>query len=269
MTAPLLLGLAALLQLRPQPTPGTVRSGDEYGEPRDAELSSLANEEGGYQRTHVRTRGRLGMVGGFYSLTEGSAQLLVLPGDGFSASDLTALLGARIEARGIVRALRPKEYVGGRDLDLIEDPDLPPLPAPHVSLPRVSLTLLGLSDMEPRARPGARPGRSALAEILADPARYAGKPIRIVGQFRGRNLFGDLPEGSQRAPADWVLKDGEHAVWVVGRAPKGKGFALDPSYKGDSSRWLEVEGKPEVLNGILYLRAGKVALAQRRREDER
>jgi len=145
------------------------------------------------------------------------------------------------------------------------------MPAPHVSLPRVSLTLLGLSDIEfpGRSAGGGPPQRAPFAAILADPARFSGKPVKIVGQFRGRNLFGDLPEDSKREPGDWVIKDGDHAVWVTGRPPKGKGFTLDPSYKGDTSRWLEVEGKPEVLNGVLYLRASKVALAQRRKEEER
>lgn len=269
MTSLALLGVL-LLQFRPQPSPGVVQTGDQYGEPRDADLSSVAFEENSYQRAHVRTRGAFGMLGsgGFYSLREGNAQLLVLPGHGLAGSDLLTLVGARVEARGIVRKIRPKEYIMGRDADLVEDLNLPVLPAPHVSLPRVSLTLLGISDMESRGREGgaARPG-APLAAILADPASFVGKPIRIVGQFRGHNLYGDLPEGSQRTPGDWVIKEGDHAVWVTGRAPKGKGFTLDPGYKGDAARWLEVEGKPEVLNGVVYLRASKVALAQRRKDE--
>jgi hypothetical protein len=59
-----------------------------------------------------------------------------------------------------------------------------------------------------------------------------------------------------------VLKEGDAAVWVTGKAPKGKGWSLDPAYKGDTVRWLAVEGKVEVVNGVAYLRASKVILAR-------
>src|SRR5262249_47477017 len=138
------------------------------------------------------------------------------------------------------------------------DPDLPVLPAPDISLPRVSLTVLSMTDLTPLAK---RTAPAELAKnIAADPARYAGKKLTVVGQFRGRNLFGDLPSTSQRDPSDWVLKDGDSAIWVTGKSPRGKGWSLDPGYKGDSSKWLEVVGKAEVANGIVYLRASQVGL---------
>ena len=65
-----------------------------------------------------------------------------------------------------------------------------------------------------------------------------------------------------------MLKDGELALWVTGKAPRGKGFALDPGYKGDTVRWLEVAGKAEVADGIVYLRASKITLAARPKEVE-
>jgi hypothetical protein len=170
-----------------------------------------------------------------------------------------------------VRRIRTKEYVNGMDKDLIEDPNLPPLPAPHLSLPRVSLTLLGLSNVLAPGRPKEEPvlpGGAPLAAILKDPASFAGRPVKIVGQFRGRNLFGDLPEGSQRRPNDWVIRAGEQSAWVTDKPPKGKGFTLDASYKGDTSRWLEVEAKAEVVDGVVYLKASKVTLAPRRKEEQ-
>ena len=58
-----------------------------------------------------------------------------------------------------------------------------------------------------------------------------------------------------------MLKDGDTAVWITGKDPRGKGWALDPAYQGDTQRFVAVEGKPEVVNGIVYLRASKVSLA--------
>src|SRR6185436_8289560 len=92
----------------PQQSRNVVQTGDKYGEPRDGDLRSVANEEGNYQKTQVRTRGRLGMVGGFYSLSDGSAQLLVLIGHGLDESEVKRRLGAEVEARGVVRRIRPK-----------------------------------------------------------------------------------------------------------------------------------------------------------------
>ena len=98
--------------------------------------------------------------------------------------------------------------------------------------------------------------------ILDEPSAFSGKTARIMGQFRGRNLFGDLPANSARTKDAWVLKDGDTAMWVTGKLPKGDGWKLDLDYKGDTKNWLEVEGKPEVVNGIVHLKASKVFMTR-------
>ena len=45
-----------------------------------------------------------------------------------------------------------------------------------------------------------------------------------------------------------------------GRKPQGKGWKLDPTYKGDGVRWIEVTGRVEVRDGVAFLRASKVTL---------
>jgi hypothetical protein len=233
-----------------------------YGEPRPVELSSFSNEAGSYQRMNVRTRGTVDILvpNRYYTLRDGSDRVLLIPARDI-AYDVGRLGGFRVEVTGVVRQIRPKEYVRGVDLDLIEDPALPPLPAPAIELPRVSLTALGMSDISPLERRGGAPALTR--DIAADPARYAGKKVTVVGQFRGRNLFDDLPAHSQREASDWVLKDGDSAMWVTGKKPQGKGWSLDPAYKGDAAKWLEVIGRAEVVKGIVYLRASQVALTSR------
>jgi hypothetical protein len=230
------------------PLPGSIAPAGtaEYGEATQVPLTSLAFDGESHQRHHVITRARLDVLemGRYYLLTDGNARVLVLLGKGIRSSDLTAFLGRDVEARGIVRLIHSKEYVGPFDVDVVDDQTLPPLPAPRDDLPKVSLTLLGLSDVTGGAAPVAE-GR-----------------IVVVGQFRGRNLYGDLPAGTQRKPGDWVLKDGQQAWWVTGREPKGKGWALDPDYRADTARWLEVEGRPEVANGVMYLQASAVRLVK-------
>ena len=217
-----------------------------------------------YQRAHVIVVGKLQplALGKGMTLQDGGANILVIPGHEVTDSELSPLIGGRVEIRGIMRRIRQKESVRGVDRDLIEDPGLPVLPGIDSRLPRNSITVLGILDRgESLRRTSASPASVIVQEILEDPAEHAGKKVRLVGQFRGRNLFGDLPAASQRSRDDWVLKDGDTALWITGKEARGKGWALDPAYQGDTARFVAVEGKPEVVNGMVYLRASKVTLA--------
>ncbi len=259
--------LLILPQFRPpaanQPRPAT--TSEAYGDPKDADLATIAYATDSKIREHVRTRGTLAMIGaGAFALSEGGNRVLVLLGHGLDGGDVRPLLGARVVARGIVRQLRKKEYVNGVDLDLIEDPLLPVLPAPDPHLPPVTLTVLEIFDDAAPGRPAPKAVAGMLGQILAAPDGFAGKSVTVVGQFRGRNLFDDLPKGSQPGPEDWVLRDGAHAAWIVGKPPRGKGFALDLDSKNDSARRLEVTGKATVVDGIVYIKASRIQIAARR-----
>ena len=84
--------------------------------------------------------------------------------------------------------------------------------------------------------------------------------VRVVGKFRGRNLYGDLPSRSQRDSDDWVIKDDLYAVWVSGKKPKGSGWA---ARRRPQARHRQVDrgGRPpETVNGVTYLRAIEVKL---------
>lgn len=248
------------------PSPPPLAGTDRYGEPEFVDLTSIAYHHEAHQRKHVQTRGSLELlgVGEYFLLKDGGARVLAIPDASMPLDELRRLVGLELDVRGIVRAIRKKQYIGGKDLDLIEDPTLPVLPAPQLDFPPVSLTILSLSERESGARKGRNaPGaRGVAAEVLADPGAAGGKPVRIVGLFRGRNLFGDLPAASQRDRADWVLKDEDTALWVTGKEPKGKGWSLDPGLASDTARWIEVEGRPEVVGGVLYLRATKLRLSK-------
>ena len=242
---------------------GAVRpSNAQYGPPQVIELDALNLMPESYQRTHVIVEGEFSEIGlQQWVLRHGGVSVLVIPGREFDGSQLGHTAGKRVEVRGIIRMLRKKQYVGSppTDLDLIEDPLLPPLPPDSVALPRVSITVLAMRDRSsPEVFNAPEIGGDIPRRILEDPSAYAGKTTKIVGQFRGRNLFGDLPQDSARGKQDWVLKDGDAAIWVTGKAPRGDGWKLDLEYKGDSKTWLEVTGKPEVVNGIVYLKASRV-----------
>ncbi len=111
----------------------------------------------------------------------------------------------------------------------------------------------------PRAGTGEA-GWVSLESLVRRPDRYQKKTIAVRGLFRGRNLFGDMPAQSQTRESDWVLRDGPFFIWVTGKAPKGRGFALDLARRSDAAYRLEVEGQSEVRGGLVYLRAREVRL---------
>ena len=104
-----------------------------------------------------------------------------------------------------------------------------------------------------------RTGLLALEDLVAQPDRLAGETVKVVGQFRGKNLFGDL-DGADEPGDGWVIKDGAFAVWVVGKKPKGSGWSLDPTSRGDTVRWVQVTGTLDRKGKVTRIKAMEVAL---------
>jgi hypothetical protein len=100
-----------------------------------------------------------------------------------------------------------------------------------------------------------------LENLVTAPGERDGQLVRVVGKFRGSNLYGDLPSRSQRQRGDWVIKDEAFAVWVTGKKPKGKGFDLDTSLKRDTGKWVQVIGKPTSRAGVTWIQAVDVSLS--------
>jgi hypothetical protein len=119
------------------------------------------------------------------------------------------------------------------------------------------------------AEPGdrRRSDGPTLEALVRGPEAAAGRSITVSGTFRGANLFEDLPPETRRDPGDWVLKDGPFSIWVTGRAPKGKGFSLDPRSRSDCTWRVEVRGKVETTSGYVYLRAKSVVLVRREKDE--
>jgi hypothetical protein len=115
-------------------------------------------------------------------------------------------------------------------------------------------TLATASEARPRG-PG---GGLTLEGLVNQEAPFGTKDVTVRGQFRGRNLFGDLPADSAATPADWVIGDGPFYVWVTGKPPKGRGFSLDPASRADCAFWLAIEGRPEKHGEVVVLRARSI-----------
>ena len=99
-----------------------------------------------------------------------------------------------------------------------------------------------------------------LRAVVMEPAAYVGQTITVVGQFRGRNLFADLPE-NPIGRGDFVLRAGDAAVWVTGILPRVKDVSLNPSRRQDAGQWLAITGLVRYGRGLVWLEAAAIALA--------
>jgi len=119
------------------------------------------------------------------------------------------------------------------------------------------ILLLGSTGPAPVATDATAPPLRALA---MEPAKFDGQKVTIVGQFRGRNLFGDLPEAPTQNRFEFVLRSADAAVWVMGVAPKGKTFSLDPTKRIDTGRWVKVQGTVHSAKGLTWIEGTSIDL---------
>jgi hypothetical protein len=128
------------------------------------------------------------------------------------------------------------------------------------------VVVLRATSFDP-AQPLSAPSIRALA---LDPWHYEDQHVTVAGQFRGRNLFGDLPQApaaeKQDSKGQFVLKSGDAALWVLGKQPKGHGFELDPDSRIDSRRWLEVSGVVHYARGLVWIEAQELKETEARAE---
>lgn len=238
----------------------------QYGKPVDIELSQIDLTSSAYERRNVRTHGLLEPLvrGRYWALTDQGARVLLLSFESVG-SELDRLLGREIQVTGVVREIkdcRAEPPCNQGHCSICDNPNLPRLPDPDFSIPKVSITVLSAVDMTDTLRKKRESTqRASLETLVKTPGSRDGKLVRVVGKFRGHNLYGDLPAKSQKKRADWVIKDDLFAIWITGKKPKGAGFDLDPSLKRDTGKWIEVVGKPETKDGVTYLVAEQVILS--------
>ncbi len=111
------------------------------------------------------------------------------------------------------------------------------------------------------SRPARDPDATTLRSVVLEPDRYLGQGVTVTGRFRGRNLYGDMPEAPEESRWDFVLRSADASVWVVGKEPKGDGFEFDVLARVDTSKWLEVTGSVRLEEGMILIDAGILVLA--------
>jgi hypothetical protein len=89
--------------------------------------------------------------------------------------------------------------------------------------------------------------------LALQPWRFEGQTVTVVGQFRGRNLFGDLPAPPAASRNDFVLRSADAAIWVTGLQARGRGFNLDVDRRLDTGGWFQVTGTVASLRGLVTI----------------
>jgi hypothetical protein len=231
-----------VLEMLGRPTaPATALREALHGPPADTTIAAVLESPGSYSGKAVRLRGRLEAMAGdpaAYRLSDGDHVLAVVPETElavFIQPQVAAWKDQEVELVGLFR--RSEEVRPGS--------------AGHL--------LSFWACAADRYSTFDEGKRTTVAALLATPAASLGETVRVVGKFRGRNLFGDLPRQS-KPPGEWVIKDDRYAIWVTGKPQTDTGFTLDPGAPGDTSSWLEVVGKPVVRGGRVTLQAQRVAV---------
>lgn len=219
-----------------------------YGPIRDVSLSDLAFSAESYNGRGIRVKGRVtpqGIQGIEFEMEDAGARVTLVPiRSNMNTEELTRLSGQRIEVTGVFRERGGTQLQDGQKVNNAGVITFWSWLGPPEKVGRDKAAILSLEQLVGRA------------------GKMDGQLVRVVGKFRGRNLFADLPARSMRTMNDWVIKDSLFAVWVTNRKPKGDGFELDPAIRRDTSRWVEVIGRPTTRNGVVIIDAMEVTLTQ-------
>jgi hypothetical protein len=247
LTAACALGLAL-------PVSAQISVGDDvsrydalYGKPVDVAVDDLVQESVSYTNRAVHTHGRLELS---FETTQRSYllrgllyQIRIAPVREVATEweqESLKMMGRDVEITGVFLELGQSQTGG------------------QVPYGIQFWTYTGPPEKEPTGE--IKAPEVSLEKLVGTPGKRDGQMIRVVGKFRGRNLYGDLPIRTQRTTADWVIKDDLYAIWVTGKKPKGAGWELDSGLKRDTGKWVEVIGKPETVRGVTYIKAVRIQL---------
>lgn len=227
----------------------------QYGTPVDVTIYDLVQGGMSYEGRAIRTKGRLDISsdastrGRVYLLRDMSAGVYIVP-----VRELAGLL----DEMGMTYMGHDVEVTGLFQRSAAADAGA------------IGQQVGGVIQFWKIVGPPEKPTKSVLdaaklmtlEALVSAPGRQEGRTIRVVGKFRGRNLYGDLPVRSQRESSDWVIKDDVFACWITGRKPKGDGFDLDAGLKRDTNKWLEVVGRVAARGSVVYIQAISVMLTK-------
>jgi hypothetical protein len=174
-----------------------------YGQPVDVSITDLAQNPDAYIERAVRTRGRLELLPGIrnaYSMRDSfGATVQIVPVEevrGHFESEAMGIMGRDIDIVGVVKDTGD----AGRDA------------RPGLVTRRHPLLVLRGPPEKPSPDILKKAAQVSLENPVTSPGQRDGQLVRVVGMFRGSNLYGDLPSQSQRQRGDWSSRRGLRGV---------------------------------------------------------
>jgi hypothetical protein len=219
---------------------------------RVATLTAVTSYPLFYHGQAVRLRGTATEKNGLFRLEDEGAGVWLLPGQGGRLPDPTATVDLTGVAYDIGRVERGDSPLVASFSTLSQRVLNREWPAPGELL---AVVVDGVVNAEPLSAPSVR-------NIALDPERYVDQEVTVTGRFRGRNLYGDLPEAPGKSRWDFIIQSADAAVWVTGRRPRGDGFDLNVDNRVDTGRWLEVVGIVRQDRGLPRIEATALRPAQ-------
>ena len=231
--AALLLVLAASGDATPQ---GAMR--------RLATVAALHQYPGYYHLQNVLLHGEFVESGARVMLRGGERDITVLLNDAKTTAGLVEVRGQLLDVGRLEPAdPRVASYNG------VREPERWPRPGEELVL-----VVTGITAAQLATTPSVR-------GLALQPWRFEGQKVTLVGQFRGRNLFGDLPSAPGKSRYDFVLRSADAAVWVTDLRPRGRGFDLSVDARVDTGRWLQVTGTLSQDRGLVTIAGTAVTTA--------
>jgi len=208
-------------------------------------IDALRQFPGFYHLQNVLLRGEIAEDGKRLMLRADEHDIRIVMGDG------AATKKGLVEVRGVLFDVGRLEPSDPRVTGIAEGRE-----ADHWPKPGEELILRATSVSEAQTATAA-----SVRSVTLEPWKFNGQTVTIVGNFRGRNLFGDLAGSPNKSKFDFVLRGTEGAIWVTSLRPKGDKFDLDINRRVDSDRWLEVTGKVVHEHGLVSIEATRLKLA--------
>ena len=220
-------------------------AGAQFSARRLTTLESLRQYPNFFNLQNVLIRGEFAASNGRVMLQSDERQMQVLLGDVKTTSGPVEVRAQLLDV-GRLEPTDPRlaRYEGSRE------PDKWPKPGEELLL-----NVTGVTAVE-----GA--STATVRTLALEPWKFEGQSVTITGQFRGRNLFGDLPGSPAKSNFDFVLRGGEGAIWISGLRPKGKGFDLNVDARVDTNRWLQITGIVTRQKTMVTIEAKSMTVAQ-------
>lgn len=99
-----------------------------------------------------------------------------------------------------------------------------------------------LAGCAPTPAPNPDAPTRLAGDILANPARYDGQAVTIVGYYRGWDLLHEAESGPPVTRSDWVVKDETGAIYVQANNAPVTGQMPNPGDPAGTNRVVRVSG---------------------------